>query len=108
MSTPATATLPPGLARKVKKVCAGVDHIQQAACITYGQVLEMKTESTEVLSSLDTLSTMYTTNDAASRRQLKATIEQRGIDTNRKFLHAADIVLQVRMSAPAQCALYEP
>lgn len=59
------------------------------------QVLEMKTESTEVLASLDTLSTMYTTNDATSRRQLKTTIEQRGIDTNRKFLHAADVVLQV-------------
>lgn len=58
-------------------------------------MLELKTESTEVLNSLDTLSTMYTTNDATNRRQLKTTIEQRGIDTNRSFLHAADVVLQV-------------
>lgn len=66
-------------------------------------MLELKTESTDMLSSLDTLSTMYTTNDATSRRQLKTTIEQRGIDTNRKFLHAADVVLQVLTSTTTTC-----
>ncbi len=55
----------------------------------------MKTESAEMLTSLDTLSTVYTNNNPANRRQLRTTIEQRGIATNRKFLEAADVVLQV-------------
>lgn len=73
MSVPAGSTVP-GLARKVRKV------------------LDIRTESLEVLNSLAALSGVYQNNSTASRRQLKANIEERSISTLEQFLYAAQAV----------------
>ncbi|PNW74161.1 hypothetical protein CHLRE_13g587750v5 [Chlamydomonas reinhardtii] len=72
----ASASLAPGLARKVKKV------------------LEIKTETPELLSSLQTLSTFYTDNTPAARRGLRTTIEKRGLAINERFIGAAESVIK--------------
>ena len=73
-----TVGLAPGLSRKLKKV------------------LECRTDSPNLLSSLNTLSSFYTENTPQSRRNLRYTIETRTLDINREFLRASD---------PAQRAL---
>ncbi|KAM4085309.1 hypothetical protein ACJW30_10G017100 [Castanea mollissima] len=73
-----TVGLAPGLSRKLKKV------------------LECRTDSPDLLSSLNTLSSFYTENTPQSRRNLRYTIETRALDINREFLRASD---------PAQRAL---
>lgn len=61
-----------GLSRKLKKV------------------LECRTESPDLVSSLKTLSTLYTENTPRSRRNLRYSIETRGLQINLDFLHASD------------------
>ncbi|EFJ50082.1 component of oligomeric golgi complex 6 [Volvox carteri f. nagariensis] len=70
------APLAPGLARKVKKV------------------LDIKTDSPELLSSLQTLSSFYTENTPAARRGLRTTIEKRGLAINERFIGAAESVIK--------------
>lgn len=67
-----TSTLAPGLARKLKKV------------------LETRTDSPELLASLGTLSSFYTENTQQSRRNLRATVERRGLSINEEFLRASE------------------
>uniref|UniRef100_A0A7S0RHC7 Conserved oligomeric Golgi complex subunit 6 n=1 Tax=Chlamydomonas leiostraca TaxID=1034604 RepID=A0A7S0RHC7_9CHLO len=76
-NTPMTASLAPGLARKVKKI------------------LDIKTETPELIDSLSTLSSFYNDNTPASRRALRSTIEQRSLDINEKFITAAEAVIKV-------------
>lgn len=71
----AASSLAPGLARKVKKI------------------LEIKTETPELLNSLSTLSSFYTENTPAARRSLRTTFEKRGLAINEKFLSAAESVI---------------
>lgn len=63
--------LAPGLSRKLKKV------------------LECRTDSPDVLSSLNTLSSFYAENTPQSRRNLRSSIEKRGISINVDFLEAS-------------------
>jgi hypothetical protein len=63
------------------------------------QVLDTKTESTEVLGSLSTLSGFYGDNSAASRRKLRGTIEQQALANNLRFLQAAEEVIKVSNGA---------
>lgn len=72
-------TLAPGLSRKLKKV------------------LESRTDTPEVLGSLNTLSTFYSDNTPQARRNLRSTIEKRGLGINREFLQASDTVQLVRI-----------
>ena len=67
-----TVGLAPGLSRKLKKV------------------LECRTDSPNLLSSLNTLSSFYTENTPQSRRNLRYTIETRALDINHEFLRASD------------------
>lgn len=59
------------------------------------QILDIKTETPELIDSLTTLSTFYSDNTPAARRALRSTIEQRGIDINEKFITAAEAVITV-------------
>lgn len=77
MTTAAVTATAPGLARKLKKV------------------LETRTDSPELLASLATLSTFYTENTAQTRRNLRATIEKRGLAINDEFLLAAESAQKV-------------
>ena len=97
-----TTPLAPGLARKVKKVVA--EPLQPVARLDfplpmlkadYLQVLEIKTESPELLTALGSLSTFYTENTPAARRQLRSTLEQRSLQVNQEYLAAAEGVLKV-------------
>ncbi|KAK9946808.1 hypothetical protein M0R45_012251 [Rubus argutus] len=63
--------LAPGLSRKLKKV------------------LECRTDSPDVLSSLNTLSSFYAENTPQSRRNLRSSIEKRGLSINVDFLEAS-------------------
>lgn len=69
--------LAPGLSRKLKKV------------------LETRTDSPDLLASLNTLSTFYTDNNPQARRNLRSTIEKRALSINDEFLLAADAAQQV-------------
>lgn len=71
-----TATLAPGLSRKLKKV------------------LESRIDSPELLTSLSTLSTFYSDNSPQARRNLRSTIEKRALDINHDFLSASDAAQQ--------------
>mmetsp|Transcript_20960 Transcript_20960/g.45865 ORF Transcript_20960/g.45865 Transcript_20960/m.45865 type:complete len:707 (+) Transcript_20960:171-2291(+) len=75
-SNTTTASLAPGLARKVKKI------------------LEIKTEAPDLISSLTSLSTFYEENTPAARRSLRTTIEKRGLQINDKFITAAEAVIK--------------
>lgn len=66
-----TVGLAPGLSRKLKKV------------------LECRTESPDLLSSLNTLSTFYSENTPQARRNLRSTIDKRSLQINQEFLLAA-------------------
>lgn len=69
--------LAPGLSRKLKKV------------------LETRTDSVELLSSLNTLSTFYTENSPQARRNLRSTIEKRALSINKEYLLAFQGIQQV-------------
>lgn len=71
-------TLAPGLSRKLKKV------------------LESRTDTPEVLGSLNTLSNFYTENTPQARRNLRSTIEKRSLDINEEFLRASHDAQLVR------------
>ncbi|GAB4825276.1 Golgi transport complex subunit 6 [Ancistrocladus abbreviatus] len=71
-----TVALAPGLSRKLKKV------------------LESRTDSPELLASLNTLSTFYTDNTPQSRRNLRSIIEKRSLSINQEFLLASDAAQQ--------------
>ena len=60
------------------------------------QILDLRTESQEVLSALSALSTFYGENTPAQRRGLRTTIERRGTALNQEYLAAAESVMQVR------------
>ncbi|XP_049376401.1 conserved oligomeric Golgi complex subunit 6 [Solanum stenotomum] len=60
--------LAPGLSRKLKKV------------------LETRTDTPDLLASLNTLSEFYTKNTPHSRRNLRSTIEKRSLSINEEFL----------------------
>lgn len=86
-----TATLAPGLSRKLKKV------------------LESRIDSPELLSSLSTLSSFYTENSPHARRNLRSTIEKRSLSINHDFLSASDAAEQAldqveeEVNALAEC-----
>ncbi|CAN8313866.1 unnamed protein product [Cochlearia groenlandica] len=67
-----TVGLAPGLSRKLKKV------------------LECRTDSPDLVSSLNALSSFYDENSAHARRNLRSTIEKRALQINDEFLIAAD------------------
>ncbi|KAG6519402.1 hypothetical protein ZIOFF_022895 [Zingiber officinale] len=67
----AVTALAPGLSRKLRKV------------------LETRTDSPDLLSSLGTLSTFYSDNTPQARRNLKSSIEQRALAINHQFLDAS-------------------
>jgi hypothetical protein len=60
------------------------------------QILEIKTESQELIAALSTLSAIYPDNTPAARRHLRSTIEERGLGINEQFLEAAEGVTKVR------------
>nr|ATB19476.1 putative COG7 [Callitropsis funebris] len=64
--------LAPGLSRKLKKV------------------LESRTDSPDLLASLNTLSAFYTNNTQQARRNLRSTIEKRALAINDEFLAASE------------------
>ncbi|EPS73061.1 hypothetical protein M569_01689 [Genlisea aurea] len=72
-----TTALAPGLSRKLKKV------------------LDTRTDTPDLLSSLNTLSKFYTENTAHGRRNLRSTIEKRGLSINEEFLAASSSAQQV-------------
>lgn len=72
----ATVGVAPGLSRKLKKV------------------LESRTDSPDLLASLNTLSTFYTENTQHARRNLRSTIEKRCLSINHDFLRASDAAQQ--------------
>lgn len=67
-----TVGLAPGLSRKLKKV------------------LECRTDSPDLVASLNALSSFYDENSAHARRNLRSTIEKRTLQINSEFLSAAD------------------
>lgn len=67
-----TVGLAPGLSRKLKKV------------------LECRTDSPDLVASLNALSSFYDENSAHARRNLRSTIEKRALEINSEFLSAAD------------------
>ncbi|VVA93242.1 unnamed protein product [Arabis nemorensis] len=67
-----TVGLAPGLSRKLKKV------------------LECRTDSPDLVASLNALSTFYDENSSHARRNLRSTIEKRALQINSEFLSAAD------------------
>eukprot|EP00798_Chlamydomonas_sp_ICE-L_P018575 gene18575-25084_t len=68
--------LAPGLARKVKKI------------------LGIKTESPELINSLNTLSGFYTDNSPAARRSMRSTVEKKGLEINEQFIMSAESVMK--------------
>lgn len=71
-----SASVAAGLSRKLKKV------------------LETRTDSPELLASLSTLSTFYDENTLHARRNLRNTIERRGLTINQEFLAASEAAQQ--------------
>ncbi|KAK9292352.1 hypothetical protein L1049_020318 [Liquidambar formosana] len=86
-----TVGLAPGLSRKLKKV------------------LESRTDSPDLLASLNTLSTFYNDNTPQARRNLRSTIEKRSLSINHEFLLASDAAQQAldrveeEVNALAEC-----
>lgn len=72
-----SSNLAPGLNRKLRKV------------------LETRTDSPELLASLTTLSSFYNENTLQARRNLRSTIEKRGLSINEQFLRASEAAQKV-------------
>ncbi|KAG5524500.1 hypothetical protein RHGRI_031234 [Rhododendron griersonianum] len=68
--------LAPGLSRKLKKV------------------LETRTDTPDLLASLNTLSSFYADNNPHGRRNLRSTIEKRSLSINHEFLLASNAAQQ--------------
>ncbi|GLT81017.1 hypothetical protein SLA2020_524250 [Shorea laevis] len=87
----ATVGLAPGLSPKWKKV------------------LECRTDSPEVVASLNTLSIFYTENTPQARRNLRSTIEKRSLDINLDFIRTSDSAqlaldrVEEEVNEPAEC-----
>ncbi|KAF4385343.1 hypothetical protein G4B88_026626 [Cannabis sativa] len=87
-----TGTLAPGLSRKLKKVLEST-----------------RTESPDLLASLNTLSSFYADNTPHSRRNLRSTIEKRSLSINHEFLQASATAqealdrVEVEVDALADC-----
>ncbi|XP_068664002.1 conserved oligomeric Golgi complex subunit 6 [Aristolochia californica] len=83
--------LAPGLSRKLKKV------------------LESRTDSPDLLASLNTLSTFYTENNQQARRNLRSSIEERALSINEEFLLSSEAAQQAldrveeEVNALAEC-----
>ncbi|KAF2308972.1 hypothetical protein GH714_026415 [Hevea brasiliensis] len=81
----------PGLSRKLKKV------------------LECRTDTPDLVSSLNTLSTFYSDNSPQARRNLRSTIEKRSLSINLQFLHASNAAqlaldrVEEEVNALAEC-----
>ncbi|PON37243.1 Conserved oligomeric Golgi complex subunit [Parasponia andersonii] len=71
-TTTGAGALAPGLSRKLKKVLEST-----------------RTESPDLLASLNTLSSFYRDNNPQSRRNLRSTIEKRSLSINQEFLQAS-------------------
>jgi hypothetical protein len=67
------------------------------------QILEIKTESQDLIAALNTLSAAYPDNTPAARRHLRSTIEERGLAINQQFLAAAEGVTQVCCKCNSVC-----
>ncbi|KAL2525351.1 Conserved oligomeric complex COG6 [Abeliophyllum distichum] len=86
-----STALAPGLSRKLKKV------------------LETRTDTPDLLASLNTLSSFYTDNNPHSRRNLRSTVEKRALSINEEFLHASATAQQAldqvedEVNALAEC-----
>lgn len=86
-----STALAPGLSRKLKKV------------------LETRTDNTDLLASLNTLSSFYTDNTPQSRRNLRSTVEKRALSINEEFLLASATAQQAldqvedEVNALAEC-----
>lgn len=86
-----TTPLAPGLARKLKKV------------------LDTRTDSPDLLVSLSTLSTFYTESTPQGRKNLRTTIEKRGLSINEEFLSASEAaqnaldVVELEVTGLAEC-----
>ena len=61
----------------------------------FQQVLNLKTESFEIVNALATLSAFYGENSPAERRTLRTKVEKRNTTLNQDYLAAADPVIQV-------------
>ena len=59
------------------------------------QVLNLKTESSDITAALKTLSLIYTENSPAERRGLRTKVERRSTALNQEYLSAADPVIEV-------------
>ncbi|CAK9136958.1 unnamed protein product [Ilex paraguariensis] len=83
--------LAPGLSRKLKKV------------------LETRTDSPDLLASLNTLSSFYSENTPHGRRNLRSTIEKRALAINQEYLQASDAArkaldrVEEEVNALAEC-----
>ncbi|XP_075484675.1 conserved oligomeric Golgi complex subunit 6-like isoform X1 [Primulina tabacum] len=83
--------LAPGLSRKLKKV------------------LETRTDTPDLLASLHTLSTFYSDNAPHARRDLRFTVEKRGLSINEEFIAASATAQQAldqveeEVNALAEC-----
>lgn len=75
-SNAGTGSLAPGLSRKLKKVLEST-----------------RTDSPDLVSSLNTLSTFYGDNTPQSRRNLRSTIEKRSLSINLDFIGASHAAL---------------
>lgn len=65
------------------------------------QILDIKAEAQDLITSLSTLSTFYEDNTPAARRALRSTIEKRGLQIHETFLSSAEAVIQVWASDAA-------
>jgi hypothetical protein len=74
---------------------AGCFHTITSAVHVSLQILEIKTESQDLIAALSTLSAIYPDNTPAARRHLRSTIEERGLGINEQFLEAAEGVTKV-------------
>jgi len=85
---------------------AGLLLLTTLLCMPPYQILEIKTESADIVNALNTLSGIYQDNTAAARRQLRNTLEERGLAINEQFLEAAQRVTQVYLSLYRICSCH--
>ncbi len=102
MATTTTNSLAPGLSRKVKKVSTNHRIAPPMLPDVHPlpmQILEIKTESQDLITALQTLSTFYEDNSPAARRVLRSTIEKRGLEIHEQFLSSAEAAIKVHRHA---------
>lgn len=63
--------------------------------MTFIQVLNLRTESSDITAALATLSAFYGENSPAERRSLRTNVEKRNTSLNQEYLAAASPVIQV-------------